>query len=172
MFHFFRGLITSGYLMGGIFAENGGFGASDLRVCLRPGSMRRFWSKVRRQGQCWLWRGAVSKLGYPVAKIAGIQGGHRVAWVWKHGTRPRGCLRNKCGELSCVNPAHWRDDVKTNVSRMRERHDEIRRLFVSGAGIGEIMDRVGCSRATVWRRTHGLVVETACAAEEGAGEGG
>ena len=140
--------------MGGHAAQNGGFSGSELGVRLRAGTMRRFWGRVRRQGECWRWQGPLTAAGYPVAKISGVQGGHRIAWVWKHGKVPKGCLRNKCGDLACVNPAHWKEDAPKALSRPVQRRLEIERLFREGVGIGEIADRVGCSRVTVWRRTH------------------
>lgn len=156
--HATGGLINFWGCLVGEISENGGFSGGLERVRFRAGSLARFWKRVRKQGECWVWQGPVSGLGYPVACLSGVQGGHRIAWVWKHGVAPAGCLRNRCGDLSCVNPAHWREDGPRPVSRVKRRHAEIRRLFVEGVGIGEIADRVGCSRSTVWRQTHGLEV--------------
>ena len=132
---------------------------SDARVLFSAGSLLRFWARVRRDGDCWVWRGAVTSSGYGCVGLSGVQGAHRIAWVWKHGTVPAGILRNECGNTLCVNPAHWRDEVKVVVSRVRDRHAEIERLAREGMGIGDIADRVGCSRVTVWRVVSKLVLE-------------
>ena len=133
--------------------------------------LRRFWARVRRQDGCWLWGGSKNTQGYGV--VAGWETGSasRVAWFLMRRSWPDGIIRNKCGHLACVNPAHWRE-VSKAVSAPQKRKMEIERLFRSGVGIGEIADAVGVSRVTVWRRTHGLVVETAFETEGGTGEGG
>lgn len=122
------------------------------------GSLAGFWRRVRKDGRCWVWTGAVGGLGYPAVTLSGYRGGARIAWVWHHGEAPGGLLRNECGNLLCVNPAHWRDEGRKVVSECVRRRGEIERLFGEGLGIGEIADRVGCSRSTVSRRIAKLEV--------------
>ena len=116
------------------------------------GSLARFWKRVRKDGRCWVWTGAVGGLGYPAVTLSGYRGGARITWVWQHGEAPGGLLRNDCGNLLCVNPAHWHDEGPRRVSLCVRRKGEIERLVREGLGIGDIADRVGCSRSTVSRR--------------------
>lgn len=126
----------------------------------KAGSLKRFWSRVHREGACWLWRGRIGPKGYPEITLSGVHGGQRIAWVWKHGEAPGGNLRNECGNRLCVNPAHWRDDGPKREDVAREakaaRQAEFERLGLEGLGIGEIARRMGCSRNTVWRRLKGV----------------
>jgi hypothetical protein len=60
--------------------------------------------------QHWLWTGGRSKDGYG---LFAVQRGkrvlaQRVAWAIAHERIP-GRLRNLCGVITCVRPAHWTD---------------------------------------------------------------
>lgn len=121
--------------------------------------MVRFWRRVKKQGDCWMWQGPISPHGYGSSAVGGIQGAHRIAWVSRHKRLPSGLLRNTCGQIACVNPAHWREEGVKPPSNAKLRRMEIERLFREGVGIGEIGDRVGCSRVTVWRHTSKLIIE-------------
>lgn len=68
-------------------------------------------------------------------------------------------MRNDCGNLLCVNPAHWRDEgpKKVSVKLGEVRQAEIERLARdTDLSIDGIAAAVGCSRSTVWRRMRGL----------------
>lgn len=119
-------------------------------------SARALFKRVRRGPSCWLWVGRVSAQGYGLANLSGLVGAHRVAWVWKHDRLPVGLLRNECGNRLCVNPGHWRDEGPKRVGKVEARRLEVGRLYRLGLGIGEISDRVGCSRTTVWRHLRGI----------------
>src|SRR5215510_8041845 len=71
----------------------------------------RFWSKVRKDEQCWIWVGTVDPKGY--GKIG--RGGHRQKLVFAHrlsweinvGPIPKGLIVcHHCDNPPCVNPAH------------------------------------------------------------------
>lgn len=70
----------------------------------------RFWSKVDRTGDCWLWRGAQFQSGYGFVRVKHIGEGtaHRVAWVLWHGRAiPSGMfLCHHCDTRLCCNPSH------------------------------------------------------------------
>lgn len=68
----------------------------------------RFYAKVDKGGQCWLWTGAINGHGYGHIKIAGrMQYAHRVAYELEVGPIPDGLvLDHLCRNRSCVNPDH------------------------------------------------------------------
>lgn len=108
-------------------------------------------------GGCWVWRGRVNSLGYAVGKVQGVQGAHRVMWLYLKRELPSGVLRNTCGNPLCIRPEHWRDEVRAK-SRLQVRREMMRELHGAGLGIGEIAERVGCSRQAVSRFVRGLPV--------------
>lgn len=70
----------------------------------------RFWSKVNKQGDCWLWTAQVSNGGYGQfwVKEAGRKlYAHRVAYEMEVGPIPEGKeIDHLCRNRACVNPAH------------------------------------------------------------------
>ena len=67
----------------------------------------RFWSKVKKDSECWLWTASVFYTGRGQFRFDGRnQQAHRVAWELTHGSPPAGLLRSKCGNLRCVRPDH------------------------------------------------------------------
>lgn len=70
----------------------------------------RFWEKVDKSGECWLWTGAVTGGGYGVFRIRGGNSvAHRVSYAWENGPIPEGFgVDHMCFARSCVNPSHLR----------------------------------------------------------------
>lgn len=69
----------------------------------------RFWSKVDRTGDCWLWMGSrFSATGYGMAHLQRRPlGAHRVSYELTHGTIPAGLwVRHTCDVRACVRPDH------------------------------------------------------------------
>lgn len=142
---------------------------------LKRSSMRRFFRRTKRVGECWVWTGPVNASGYGIASIGGVQGVQRIAWVYRYGAPPKGNLRNVCGNRLCANAGHWRDEGPKRLGRVAARKLEIERHAAAGLGIGEIADRVGCSRTTVWRHLKGADLGVPGGDEDqggGAGSGG
>lgn len=68
----------------------------------------RFFAKVAKSGDCWIWSGARGTGGYGRFRVAGrTREAHRVAYLMLVGPIPDGLqLDHLCRVRSCVNPAH------------------------------------------------------------------
>lgn len=74
-----------------------------------PGFKERFWSKVDKSGECWLWTaGKKSENGYGHVKVCRrTLRTHRASWMMAYGEIPEGKLVcHKCDTPSCVRPDH------------------------------------------------------------------
>lgn len=126
-----------------------------------PGSVeRRFWSKVKKTSECWLWLGSKSDFGHGQVRINGeLFRAHRVSWLWANGTIPDGkCVLHKCDVPNCVNPDHLflgtkADNTQDMMAKNRHKFTnhygessgtsklskaqvtEIRKLFINSGGI-------------------------------------
>lgn len=85
------------------------FEAGDLT----PEFIARYWAKVDKRGpdDCWLWLGARNGRGYGVISLDGRNLlAHRVAVILAGGqfTAELPFAAHRCGNPSCVNPAHIR----------------------------------------------------------------
>jgi hypothetical protein len=70
--------------------------------------MERFWSKVDKSGDCWIWMACRVATGYGRFHFAKrATKAHRVAWELTNGAIPDGiCVLHRCDVPACVNPAH------------------------------------------------------------------
>lgn len=70
--------------------------------------MKRFWTKVDKSGECWMWTAGKSLSGYGHFWVKGRhERTNRVSWTIHHGPIPDGMLvLHRCDEPSCVNPDH------------------------------------------------------------------
>lgn len=70
----------------------------------------RFWAKVDRSTDCWLYTGAKDKDGYGAFQLArhkGVTKAHRYAYEATHGPiPPRRFVYHSCRKRLCCNPAH------------------------------------------------------------------
>lgn len=68
----------------------------------------RFWAKVDKSGECWLWTAARFTQGYGCVSIwRKVKKAHRVAWEWENGPVPDGLqLDHLCFNKLCVRPDH------------------------------------------------------------------
>lgn len=69
----------------------------------------RFWAKVDKTGECWLWTGAIGDVGYGNFYVGGgrrapiHKRAHVVAWELEHGPVPPGfCVLHECDNRRCV----------------------------------------------------------------------
>lgn len=69
----------------------------------------RFWSKVDKTGDCWLWTGTRDPKGYGSFSEGrgSTRGAHRVAWEMANGPVPEGLyLDHLCRTPACVRVSH------------------------------------------------------------------
>ena len=81
--------------------------------------MIRFWSKVDKSGECWLWTGCRDRRGYGRFRFRGRTSlAHRVSWTLTHG-QPSDDLfvLHRCDTPSCVNPDHLFMGTQTDNMR-------------------------------------------------------
>lgn len=131
---------------------------------------QRFWARVDKSGECWLWTGGKDGCGYGYIHYGGQQQRtSRVSFQMAHGPIPPGqCVCHRCDNPACVNPAHlflgthaenMRDSVVKRRMHPGERHIsakltdeqvmEIRRKWAAGATSTEIAAEYGLNRGTV-----------------------
>lgn len=75
---------------------------------LTKAAVARFWSKVERGADCWLWTAAHAKFGHGLFWLDGkLVQAHRVSWLIHFGQIPKGLsVLHKCDQPSCVRPSH------------------------------------------------------------------
>ena len=70
----------------------------------------RFWSKVDKTGDCWIWTAACTPDGYGKIRHEGkLVYAHRLSYEWMHGEIPEGMYTDhRCHQRNCVRPDHLR----------------------------------------------------------------
>lgn len=96
----------------------------------------RFWSRVDKSGECWLWTGGRKDSGYGVTYVLGrYMPAHRVSYLIENGDIPAGAyICHHCDNRPCVRPEHlYAGDAFTNATDTRMR----RRLAATGRPVGQ-----------------------------------
>lgn len=79
----------------------------------------RFWARVDKSGDCWLWTGATSAGYGRLSWDSRLTSPHRLAYVLTHGPIPAGMfVMHACDRPACCNPAHL--SIGTNSDNMRD----------------------------------------------------
>lgn len=94
----------------------------------RP-AQERFWSKVDKSGDCWIWLATKTKGDYGTFMWNGRQGlVHRFSYEQAYGPIPIGLeIDHTCHTPSCVNPAHLRAVTnKQNIENLRGARSDSR----------------------------------------------
>lgn len=112
-------------------------------------SPEKFWSKVDRSGDCWIWRGEHHNLGYGVVRVKGQKRvlAHRMSVWLATGKKPsqQSEVCHTCDNPPCVRPSHLY--VGTHADNMR---DMAVRGRAHGGGLkGERNGRAKLNRAQV-----------------------
>ena len=90
----------------------------------------RFWAKVNKTGECWIWTGSRNALGYGSFGIAGhkTELAHRTAWRLTNGEDLPSTVKvcHRCDNPPCVRPDHLflgsqADNVADQIAKGR-RH--------------------------------------------------
>lgn len=82
---------------------------------------QRFWQKVTKTPDCWLWTASTGSHGYGQIAVDGRPRlAHRVAWEIVNEPIPDTMeLDHKCGNRACVNPAHLRPTTRSQNQQHR-----------------------------------------------------
>ncbi len=90
-----------------------------------------FWSNVKKQGDCLLWKGSTFQSGYGRVGIDyKSKRAHRVAFEYTYGAIPEGLVVcHKCDVRLCVNPSHLflgtvLDNVEDKMNKNRQAKGE------------------------------------------------
>ena len=68
----------------------------------------RFWAKVDKSGECWVWTAYCDANGYGHLSVGTkMPRAHRVSWTIHNGPIPEGiCVLHTCDNPPCVRPDH------------------------------------------------------------------
>ena len=110
---------------------------------MTPKQVARFWAKVDKSGECWLWQASRSAFGHGRFGIGKHNSyAHRVAWELTYGPIPLGmnvCHNCPGGDNpACVNPAHL--FLGTKRDNMRDAAHKGRLSRGEGSHLSKLTD--------------------------------
>jgi hypothetical protein len=139
----------------------------------------RFWSKVDKSGECWVWTGCRTRSGYGRFNFRGrVLNAQRACWEIVHGpVAAELFVCHRCDNPPCVNPAHLflgtpADNVADKIAKGRAadvrgaRHprarlnrsiiESIRAAALAGSPPRRVAAQFGVSPSTVDRARRGV----------------
>jgi hypothetical protein len=140
-----------GYCGTPVARSGGKFCDSDCYTAKRRSqpAEQRFWSKVDRSGDCWLWTASANGAGYGQFVYRGrLLGAHVVAYELTNGPVPSGLeILHRCDNPLCVRPDHLAvgthlENVQDASAKGRLRVSRPTRQRLSVADIEEIRSLV------------------------------
>jgi hypothetical protein len=130
----------------------------------------RFWSKVDKSGDCWLWTGSRHRFGYGMMQIGRRPWtAHRISYAIAHGPIPDGAMvLHSCDNPQCVRLDHLRigtarDNAADAVARGRKRKTYNYSMSVSDAAItmgvteAELRAMIKSGEIAAWKSADWLV---------------
>lgn len=93
---------------------------SNLIPDMTPKQLQRFWNKVIKTGNCWIWTAHLNRGGYGQLKINyKTYSAHRISYTLFKDDIPKGLkLDHLCRNTACVNPEHLESVTqKENIRR-------------------------------------------------------
>ena len=142
-------------------------------------SAQRFWKKVDKSGDCWIWTKGKNALGYGEFFVrTKNHGAHRVAYRIAVGPIPDGMLVcHTCDNPSCVNPSHilpgtpqdncddaWRRNRKPwpkGTRNGRAKLSEVDVIAIRAAGVdspvASLCRRYGVSAGLIYQIRRGVI---------------
>lgn len=139
----------------------------------RDSAETRFWVKVDRTDDCWVWRGARNAFGYGIFKVEVGSEKKEMAHRWSFkaagGDIPDGLtLDHLCENKLCVRPDHLepctrgenaarakRGERNYNAQLTADDVREIRRRYARGESQRSLARSYGVSQGSVWGVVHG-----------------
>ena len=134
----------------------------EHRVRMKPPESR-FWSKVVKGPDCWLWRGKCGSKHYGRLTVDHREVRvHRFAYELHHGPIPVGQhVTQTCGNWRCVRPdhlavgkapvAHAAGEASVNAKLTEAEVVEIRTRAEAGETLAKLAAAYGVSRTSIWR---------------------
>jgi hypothetical protein len=96
-------------------------GTTDIYSAQDLSAEQRFWAKVDRAGDCWLWTASRRGDGYGAFQVESQRqiSAHRYSYLLNHGPIPEGMVvMHSCDQPLCVNPDHL--SLGTNLANQRD----------------------------------------------------
>jgi hypothetical protein len=103
----------------------------------------KFWSKVEKTDECWLWNGVKDRYGYGRLNCERKRtSAHIFSFLLHGGTIPEDyVVRHKCRNRNCVNPDHL--ETGTHTENMRDKvRDGTNAMKLTKTQVLEIRERV------------------------------
>lgn len=104
--------------------------------------MDRFWKKVNKSDDCWLWTATKGSSGYGHFRFREKQAlAHRVSWILTYGEIENSLhVCHKCDIKLCVNPDHL--FLGTNRDNMRDKVNRGLQTYGDSHGTTKIPDAI------------------------------